>query len=274
MDDALTIVNWLLPLLYLLLLIDYGATFFLRVKTHDRNPWVIAVIAAHVAFLVLRGLRLGYPPLADNYEVLSLVAVSTAAVYWVLEIHGRDRRAGLFVFLAVFLFQYTSTVFLAHPITQGASHGAADYGWGRIHVVPAAFAYAALTFAGVYGLLNLVAQHNLKEHRFGVLFDRLPPLELLGRMTWLALLIGFALLTVSMVTGPFLFAQARSAGGTPVLESKVASKIIIGSTAWVICLVAMLGRLLGKWSLVWVSRIAVAGFVIVMALWITSVMLS
>lgn len=273
MDGALTIMNWLLPLLYLLLLIDYGATFFLRVKTHDRNPWLIAVIAVHVAFLVLRGLRLGYPPLGDSYEVLSLVAVSTAAVYWVLELHGRDRRAGLFVFLAVFLFQYTSTVFLAHPITLGASDVGASYGWGGFHVVPAAFAYAALTFAGVYGLLHLVAQHNLKAHTFGVLFDRLPPLELLGRMTWLALLIGFALLTVSMVTGPFLFAQARSAGPT-TLEFKIASKIIIGSTAWIICLVAVLGRLLGKWSLVRVSRIAVVGFVIVQVLWITSTILS
>lgn len=274
MDKLLTIMDWLLPLLYLLVLIDYGVTFFLRTKTHARNPWILVVIAVHVAFLVMRGFRLGHPPLVNNYEVLSVIAVSAAAVYWLLELYGRDRRAGLFVFLAVFLFQYTASVFLAHTGSQKVTHEAASLCWGRIHVVPAIFAYTALTFAGIYGLLHLVSQRNLKEHRFGPLFDRLPPLELLGRMTWWALLIGLGFMTLSIATGPLLFAQASGVRGTPILEFKVALKIIVGSTAWIVCFVAVLGRLLGKWSPGRVSRIAVIGFLIVMAMLVISVILS
>ena len=63
MDDLLRIVNWLLPLFYLALLIDYGATFFMAVRVQARSPWVVAVIAIHAAFMVLRGMQGGYSPL-------------------------------------------------------------------------------------------------------------------------------------------------------------------------------------------------------------------
>jgi ABC-type uncharacterized transport system permease subunit len=264
MDDLLTIANWLLPLFYLALLIDYGATFFMAVRVHARSPWVVAVIAVHAAFLVLRGVHGGYSPLVGQYGILSVVALSMAAIYWVLERIARDRRAGLFIFGLIFLFQYTASVFLPSAETEAAGPW-----WARLHVVPAALAYTALSLGGVYGLLHLVAQRNLKRHRFGLLFDRLPPLELLGKMTWWALLHGFGFMTVSIVTGMWL-AQAQG----HVMDLALATKIAIGSFAWVICLVAILGKKAGKWPMSRISLIAVAGFLAIMALLVASVTLS
>jgi len=86
--------NWLLPLLYLALLVDYGATFFLRTRTHHRSPWLPAVVGVHAAYLVLRGIHLGHPALTTAQEIGSLVAWSLAAVYAVVEFTGRDRRSG------------------------------------------------------------------------------------------------------------------------------------------------------------------------------------
>jgi ABC-type uncharacterized transport system permease subunit len=264
MDDLLRIANWLLPLFYLALLIDYGATFFMAVRVQARSPWVVAVVAVHVAFLVLRGVHDGYSPLVGQYGILSVIAVSMAAMYWVLERIARDRRAGLFIFGLIFLFQYTASVFL-----PTAAPEAAGPWWGRLHVLPAALAYTALSLGGVYGLLHLVAQHNLKKHRFGLLFDRLPPLELLGKMTWWALLHGFGFMTVSIATGLWL-AHSEVALEGPRLTAKIA----IGSFAWIICLVAILGRKAGKWPMSRISLIAVAGFVAIMALLVASATLS
>ena len=42
MNAVFRTANWLLPLLYLVVLIDYGATFFLRTRTHKRNPLNLA----------------------------------------------------------------------------------------------------------------------------------------------------------------------------------------------------------------------------------------
>lgn len=272
MMTIVAVAGWLLPLLYLALLIDYGGTFFLRTKAHVRNPWLVAVIAFHLAFLVVRGIVLGRVPMVTTEEILSLLALSTAAVYCVAELAGGDRRTGMFVLLLVFLFQYTSSTFLWRA--DASLGAAAQSSWARLHIVPAVLAYTAMAFAAVYGLLHLVAQRDLKRHHFGLLFDRLPPLELLGKMTWYALVVGFVLMTVCIATGAVVFGHLSDAQSSGAMDTKVASKIVIGSIAWLICLVAVLGRWLGKWSDRRLSGIAVAGFLVIMVLLIFSAILS
>jgi len=271
---ALFIGTWALPLIYLALVIDYGATFILRVRTRPHNPWVPLAVAFHAALLVLRGAWIGALPLVTNPEILSVMALSAAAVYWVTELASGDRRTGVFVFLLIFLFQYTSSVFLSGTyLGAGAGQAAGQVGWGRLHFLPASFAYTALAFAAVYAMLYLLGQRDLKQHRIGLLFDRLPPLELLGRMSWYALLVGFALMTATMVTGAVLFSRRGSPEQAGV-ETKVAAKIIIGSVAWVIYAVAVGGRLVGKWSVRRVSQIAAAGFLVVLLVLVMSMILS
>ncbi len=268
MDALLITANWLLPLLYLALLLDYGAIFFLRTRTEGRSPAVLAVIALHAAMLVARGVRAGALPLGSNYEILSAVALAAAGVYWLLELFGRDRRTGVFVFGLIFLFQYTSSLFLAG--TPGAT-GAGQHAEPDLHVLPAIVAYTAFAYAAIYGALHLLAQRNLKKHRFGLLFDRLPPLDRLGGTTWHALLVGFAFMTVSIATGAVTFHRG---GQLDVAQAKVLTKMVLGSTAWVIYAAAIVGRVMGKWAQTRISAIAVVGFVLTMALLVSSIMLS
>ena len=276
MDTLLSILNWLLPLIYLALAIDYGATFILRNRTHVRNPGVILAIVFHGAFLVCWGVRFGGLPLVSNYEILSVVAVSSAVVYWAIELVTRDRRAGVFVFLLIFLLQYTSSTFLSGTIARAGDTGAhMQYGWGRLHVLPAALAYTALAFGAVYATLYLVGQRNLKHHNFGLLFDRLPPLDLLGRMSFQSLLVGLAFMTITIVTGSVLFHRfGSSGGGATSIDPKLLAKIVIGSTAWVICAVNVFGKYVLKWSVSRVSAITLTGFLIIAALFVTSLALS
>ncbi|MBT3199139.1 MAG: cytochrome c biogenesis protein CcsA [Phycisphaerales bacterium] len=271
MDMLLSILNWLLPLIYLALAIDYGATFILRQRTHVRNSGVVLAIGVHAVFLVCWGMRYGGLPLAENVEILSVVAFSSVVVYFAIELITRDRRAGLFVFLLIFLMQYTASTFLAGEIAQGL---VATRGWGTLHVLPAVFAYTALAFAAIYAALYLIGQRNLKHHNFGLLFDRLPPLDLLGRMSFQALMVGFAFMTATMITGGALFHRYGSGGGTLPMEPKLLAKIIIGSAAWIICAVDVFGKYVLKWSIARVASIALAGFLIIAALFVTSFALS
>jgi ABC-type uncharacterized transport system permease subunit len=272
MASVLTVGNWLLPLLYLALLIDYGATFFLRTRTVARNPWLLPVIGIHALVLVLRGIHLGRPP-TEAHEILSVVALAIAAVYTVVEFASRDRRGGVFVILLAFLFQYTSTVFLAAPGAVAAAEPAESV-WARLHIVPALVAYTAFGFACIYGLLYLAARRGLRHHRFGVLFDRLPPLDLLGHMMWLALVTGFIFMTVTIATGPLLAAAGRVGAEGMTASPKIMSKVITGGVAWIIYAAAILGRLVGKWQPGRISVVAVAGYAIIVALLVASALLS
>ena len=267
MDTLLSIMNWLLPLIYLALAIDYGATFILRNRTHVRNPGVVLAIGVHAAFLAMWGARFGGLPLYSNYEILTVIAISSAVVSFAIELVTRDRRAGVFVFLLIFLMQYTSSTALAVDIANGS---AVARGWGRIHVLPAILAYTAMAFGAIYATLYLVGQRNLKHHNFGILFDRLPPLDLLGRMSFQSLLVGFAFMTATMITGGAMFHGGGADGGTIPVDPKLLAKIIIGSAAWIICAVDVFGKYVLKWSVSRVSAITLAGFLIIVLLFLAS----
>lgn len=263
--------NWLLPLLYFGLVADYAATFFLRTRSQARSPQLAAVILVHLAVLGAYAVHCGHPPVTHTSEILSVVAFATAAVYGYVEFVGRDRRTGLFVLLLVLLFQYTSSVLLAGCQTQtGAAQTAQRTVWLRLHVLPALVAYVAMALAGVYGGVYLAAQRGLRRHTFGVLFDRLPPLDLLERMTWHALITGFVFMTAAIAIAPLLFRGE----GPQELTPKVVSKIVTGSAAWLVCGAAVAGRWVLKWPAGRVAAIAVAGFLTVVALLAASGLLS
>ena len=275
MDIVLSIANWLLPLAYLALAIDYGATFILRTRVHARHPGILLVVVFHAAFLATLAVWSGGLALGSMPELLSVIALCCALVYGVTEHVCRDRRAGAFVFALVFLVQYSSAVYLAGALSRhGAAGEAVRSGWALLHYVPATLAYTAIAFAAVYALLYLAGQRSIKQHRLGLLFDRLPPLELLGRMSWYALLVGLAFITVAIVTGALLAGH----GGTPHPghgpDPKVLAKIVTGVAAWIACTVAVLGRWLGRWSVARVSRIAVAGAAVVLVMFVVSAALS
>jgi len=274
MDKLLIIANWLVPLVYLAMVFDYGATFLLRLRTHVRNRWILIPILFHAAFLVLRGIQLGSPPIGSTVEILSAIALSSTIVYWVMELLSRDRRAGFFVFLLIFLFQYTSSAFVVGNAIHPPSEAAIQHGWGSAHVIPATFSYTALAFAAIYGLLYLMGQRDLKRHRFGLLFDRLPPLDLLGRLSWYSLLGAFVFLTISIVTGIVVFGQAGDVVQPETLGNKVALKIITGSLTWLICATTILGKCFAKWSASMVSSVAVSGFLVILILLVASIFLS
>ena len=263
MADLLIVMNWLLPLLYLALLIEYGAAFFLRAPRRGGRWRLPAVWGLHAAFLLLLGAFARRPIPANNYEVLSVVAASMTAVYWVVEYASGEWRTGGFVLLAAFLMQYTASVFLpGADLTSGVA-GSTGRPAG-FHVIPSILAYAALTIAAIYGLLHLIARRNLKRRRFGVLFDRLPSLDLLGTMNWHALLTGFVFMTLAMASGAAMYlGGGHSSPGGP--DAKIWTKILAGAAA---------GKWLGRWAPERVSLISVVGFLFVAAILVASMILS
>ena len=273
MEQIITIGKWLLPLLYLALVIDYGASFILRVRPVGRGTWLLAVAGLHALYLALLGVYGNWGLLAGPYAIPSVVALSMVLVYAIVELATRDRRTGVFVLALAFLFQYTSSMFLS-AAAGPAEPTRAESAWGGIHVIPALLSYTALALASVYGLLYLLVRRGLKRRRFGVLFDRLPPLEMLGKMSWHALLTGFAFMTVAIITAGVLFGAQSGGQGAVAPGPKVMAKIVTGSVAWVIYAAAIFGKLFGKWSLARISMVALAGFVVVLLLLVASGIMS
>ena len=260
MELALSVTNWLLPLLYLALLVQYSMIFYSRTRRSGGNPWAALVMGLHAFFLIGLGLWLGYPPLRGLHNTLSLVALITAVVYWGVELLSGEQRTGVFVFAFVFLFQYSASMAAPGVAEEAATAAGAGSRWLRLHIVPALMAYAGFTLAAVYGGLHLMVRKNLKRRYFGILYDRVPSLELLGQMTWYALVLGFACLTLALFTGTIVVTFFRASIGGAGVGAGMTAKIVVSGVAWLLYLAAVVGRVARAWSGARVSRFATRGF--------------
>ena len=86
-------------------------------------------------------------------------------------------------------------------------------------------ATASLLLSGVHGTLYLVLYRLMKQRKFGALFEHLPDLDLLARMTRGAALVGFLCLTIGMNIGIYL-AHSEQRPGFNYRESEVVLSIL------------------------------------------------
>lgn len=85
---------------------------------------------------------------------------------------------------------------------------------GWVHVLCVLLSYAAFLIAFLSGVLFLIQENQLKHKHMGALFHWLPPLAALDRVNFLAIGVGFALLTLGVGLG------------------MVRSRILAGSWEW------------------------------------------
>ena len=70
-----------------------------------------------------------------------------------------------------------------------------------VHTLCSLLSYAAFLVAFLAGVLFLIQERQLKRKTLGVLFHRLPSLGSLDQINFLAIGIGFALLTIGLALG-------------------------------------------------------------------------
>jgi ABC-type uncharacterized transport system permease subunit len=61
--------------------------------------------------------------------------------------------------------------------------------------------YSGFTIAAVHGVLFFLLYKEIKLNRYGLIFKRLPSLELLEKLNFYSVVIGFILLTISILIG-------------------------------------------------------------------------
>ena len=115
----------------------------------------------------------------------------------------------------------------------------------KVHIITSIVAFGVLSIAGVYAVFVTMIDHLLRQHRFNSLVQTLPALdtleELLIRLIW----AGFAVLTVSLVTGLIFVSD--------LFGQHLGHKTILSIFAWLIFALLIWGR----WKKGWRGRVAV-----------------
>lgn len=166
-------------------------------RTTARAVSIIAVLL-HIGYLAAITLVTGHHPITSMFEALTTLALMIVLVFFYIDFRVGAKTVGTLIFFLAFIAQAVSSVFITFE--------PGDYEMMRgiilpAHVYLALLGYAAYATAFLYSVMYLLLYGNIKSGRFGRLFRRFPSLEELDEMNYRSILVGLALMLVSIILG-------------------------------------------------------------------------
>ena len=154
-------------------------------------------LVAHYLALLMRAKGTHTVPYHDLQGAMSLFGWLLAVVYLCLEIYHHQRTVGGFVLPVILAFFLASYAMPDHSKIPSAEHGVVF----ALHVTLSILAYAAFALSCVLSLMYLTEERLLRIRRLGDIVWRLPPLELLERMSHTSVLVGLITIAVGTSLG-------------------------------------------------------------------------
>jgi ABC-type transport system involved in cytochrome c biogenesis permease subunit len=245
----------ILTLLYLSCLFLYAHYFTEPQPNHRRHCRLAlrATLFLHFLYLVLLGIHIKHIPMANMYEAMSFLAFATAGVYAFLERRVGEASVGLFILIFGFIFQLFSASFIKHSevIPEILRHHAV-----ATHIVTAMISYAALAISAIFSVMYLMLYHDIKKHRFGVFYNRLPSLDVLAIYCYLGALVGFVFLTLAIITGAVWSQYTLSS------HWYADAKVITVMLSWVIYGALLFLKIVYRWQDRRLAYFSLSGFIL------------
>ncbi len=166
--------------------------------------WVlVAGFAFHTLFLVCRYYTLGTFPVLGLKSALSFFSWCIILAYLLLQIRFKLMVLGSFVApLAVFLMIVSSTL----PRVEVPVRPLFRSLWLTVHVGTVFLGNGLFAITFLAAVMYLIQERSIKNKKLGSFYNRLPSLATLDAINYQALIYGFPLLTVGMITGS-IYAQ-------------------------------------------------------------------
>jgi ABC-type uncharacterized transport system permease subunit len=155
-------------------------------------------LAAQFADLELTARALHSVPYRTFGGSMSLFGWMLGVSYAALLFRHRERAIGPFLIPFVILFSLAGLLIPMRSSVPAAETRGSVF---ALHVTFAMLGYAAFTFSFVLSILYLIQHRQIRRGRTGVLFSRLPPLEVIGGMNRTSVTIGLAVLAASVLFG-------------------------------------------------------------------------
>ena len=256
----------LMPLVYLLV---WGCYMWLFLTDHPLARRLVSRLALAVVFLDLAAtvhlsMELQRLPMGGPLEFLGLLALAMLATYLVIEKRLKAKNTGFLITGMAFLLKFLSSALIT-PVRE-ASAFLSDPGFAG-HAVFILLAYTALSLSFLYAILYLILARQLMRRQFGLLFRRLPPLDVLERMSVGAVELGLPMLFIGLCLG-HLWMYDLAERVTPEMAALLSPYDPKIMATWVIFL-AYAGGVAGYRFLGWrghrMNVMAVVGYLTVVA---------
>jgi len=214
---VITVVAYLSSMVLYLRFLNTGKEITGRLAT----ALMFLGLVAHYLALLMRAQGTHTVPYHDLQGSMSLFGWLLAVTYLCLEIYHRQRTVGAFVLPIILAFFFSAYLVPDHPSPPAAAHGVVF----ALHVTLSILAYAAFALSCVLSLMYLAEERLLRIRKLGEMVWRLPPLELLERMSHTSVLLGLITITVGTALG--FLAVDRQPGQPAYFDPKYVVTLLV-----------------------------------------------
>lgn len=155
-------------------------------------------VGVHFAYLLFAVFQFGRLPMATVYEALSVTAFFISLMYIFIHFTSGESGTGVFVFPVAALLQIISAMKIRQTATFDPVLVSPFF---AVHTIPSIMAYAAFLISMFYSGMYHLMHRQIKLRKLGLFYEKLPSLEALDGLNNRAISLGFALLTLGIITG-------------------------------------------------------------------------
>ncbi len=161
--------------------------------------WTVAFgLICQTVTILIRSSATGHGPYTTSFEVALFLAWLMVVVYFITEWKYKIKDLGAFVLPLVFIVLLFSA-FLSRE-TALVPESEVRF-WLTMHRTLSIIGYAALSIAFAAGIMYLIQEHQVKTKKLGIMYFRMPSLEVLDDLNFKVITIGFPLFTLGFMTG-------------------------------------------------------------------------
>jgi ABC-type uncharacterized transport system permease subunit len=199
-------------------------------------------------------------PVGDNFDALVWLATLLAAFVLYLQSHRQLGSLDWYVMPIVLLLLVWAAIF--GRTEYHSYHSAVRDTWAWVHRVTSYGGAVAFAIAAASGAMYVTASRRLRTKR--TVGPQFASLERLEQLTMMAVTLGFALLTVGMITG-----------GVQMMEDKhtSATKITLTAIVWLVYAVVLHAPINPSFRGRKVAMLSIVGFVLMLGTIVTVLLL-
>ena len=200
MKEISQFLSYILPVLYLSVIYVYYLIF-----SGKKKVWAGKTTLFLGILLIIHGFEIGLRhavlktiPLSTIHDALSFLAFSILFVYMILELRLKNRGSGIFILFFAFILELISSFNLTWEPETSELLSSPTF---ALHASLSIMGYTAMSLSALYAIMYIIQNHNLKKRNLGKLFNQLPALSFLEKMSIQSAFMGIVLLGIGLLLG-------------------------------------------------------------------------
>lgn len=234
--------KWSVVIFYTISLSLYTRYFIISSQKLNRilSYILLITILLHLHYLVFLTRTASRLPFSNVFEMMTSYVFIFVLIYFIIELRIRDKSLGVIIILIALITQIISNIFI--DITRNPNEILAHLSFFEWHVFAMILAYSGFTISFISSVMYILLSREIQKKQLGFFFSRLPSLELMDRLSNIAVVIGVSFITIGIGLGIQMASQVWGA------KWPLDPKLIAVFITWVIYVAFIYFRNIRDWQ--------------------------